>query len=51
MELTKLAHGAAQSLDAYAALLRKNGPTAEADKLEARAKVIRAKHPQDNQIK
>ncbi len=33
----------AQSLENYAALLRKTGRSAEASKLEARAKAIRAK--------
>ncbi len=34
----------AQSLENYAALLRKTGRSAEAAKMEARAKAIRAKH-------
>ena len=36
--------GMAQSLENYAALLRKTGRDIEAVKLEARAKAIRAKH-------
>ncbi len=34
----------AQSLENYAALLRKTGRDAEAARMEARAKAIRAKH-------
>ena len=40
----------ATSLQNYAALLRKTGRTAEADRLEARAKAIRAKHAEQNPI-
>ena len=40
----------AASLKNYAALVRKNGRGNEAAKLEARAKAIRAKHAQGNQI-
>ena len=39
------------SLENYAALLRKTGRGTEADKLEARAKVIRAKHAEENTTK
>ena len=35
----------AQSLDAYAALLRQAGQKADAEKMEARARKIRAKRP------
>ena len=38
----------AQSLENYAALLRKTGRTAEADKMTARAEVIRARHAREN---
>ena len=38
----------ALSLENYAALLRETGRGAEANKLEARAKAIRARHAQDN---
>ncbi len=38
----------AQSLENYAAELRKTGRTTEAVKLEARAKAIRAKHAKEN---
>ena len=38
----------AASLQNYAALLRETGRTEEADEMDARAKAIRAKHPQDN---
>ncbi len=38
----------ATSLEKYAALLRKTGRDAEAEKLEARAKAIRAKHGEQN---
>ena len=41
----------AMSLENYAALLRKTGRGTEADKLEARAKVIRAKHAEENTTK
>ncbi len=37
----------AQSLENYAALLRKNGRTAEADKMAARAKAIRVKRAKE----
>ncbi len=38
----------AKALLNYAALLRKTGRSAEATKMEARAKVIRAKHAEQN---
>ena len=38
----------ATSLENYAALLRETGRDAEAEKLEARAKAIRAKHAEQN---
>ncbi len=38
----------AQSLENYAALLRKMNRVAEALTLEARAKAIRAKHAEEN---
>ncbi len=38
----------AQGLENYAALLRKTGRSAEASKMEARAKAIRAKHSEQN---
>ena len=38
----------AQSLQNYAALLRKMNRDTEADKMEARAQAIRAKHAQEN---
>jgi hypothetical protein len=38
----------ADSLESYAALLRKTGRDIEAVKLEARAKAIRAKHAEEN---
>ena len=38
----------AQGLENYAALLRETGRTAEADKMEARAKAIRAKRAKEN---
>ncbi len=38
----------AQSLENYAALLRKTERNSEAAKLEARAKAIRAKHAEQN---
>ena len=38
----------AQSLENYAALLRKMGRDEEAEKMEARAHAIRTKHPQEN---
>ena len=38
----------AQGLENYAALLRKTGRGVEATKMEARAKVIRAKHAEQN---
>ncbi len=41
----------AQSLENYAALLRKTGRDIEAVKLEARAKAIRAKHTEQNPVK
>ena len=41
----------AQSLENYAALLRRTGRSAEAAKLEARAKAIRAKHARENPAK
>ncbi len=41
----------AQSLENYAALLRKTGRSAEAEKLEARAEAIRAKHAEQNPVK
>ena len=37
----------ATSLENYAALLRESGRTAEADKMEARAKVIRVKRAKE----
>ena len=40
--------GVAQSLENYAALLRQTCRSAEATEMEARAKVIRAKHALDN---
>ncbi len=39
------------SLENYAALLRKTNRDAEAARIEARAKVIRAKHAQKNPTK
>ncbi len=41
----------ADSLENYAALLRKTGRDIEAVKLEARAKAIRAKHAEQNPVK
>ena len=41
----------AQSLENYSALLRETGRDAEAGKLEARAKAIRAKHAQENPVR
>ena len=41
----------AQSLDNYAALLHKLNRDAEAEKMEARAQAIRAKHAQENPAK
>jgi len=38
----------AQSLEGYAQLLRKTNRAAEAEKLEGRAKAIRAKHAEKN---
>jgi ATP phosphoribosyltransferase regulatory subunit HisZ len=38
----------AQSLEGYAQLLRNMNRAAEAEKLEARAKAIRAKHAEKN---
>ena len=38
----------AQSLQNYAALLRKTGRSSEATEMEARAKAIRAKHAEEN---
>ncbi len=38
----------AQGLENYAALLRETGRGAEATKMEARAKAIRAKHAEQN---
>ncbi len=38
----------ATSLENYAALLRKTGRGNEATKMEARAKVIRARHAEQN---
>ncbi len=38
----------AQGLENYAALLRETGRAAEADKMEARAKAIRAKRAKEN---
>ncbi len=38
----------AQSLENYAALLRKTGRDAEAARMETRAKAIRAKHAEQN---
>ena len=43
--------GVARSLENYAALLRETRRSAEADKLEARAKVIRPKHAEENTTK
>ncbi len=37
-------------LENYAALLRKTGRGAEAKRLEARAKAIRAKHAEENPV-
>ncbi len=36
------------NIENYAALLRETGRSAEADKLEARAKAIRARHAKEN---
>ncbi len=41
----------AQSLENYAALLRKTGHATLATKMEARAKAIRAKHAEQNPAK
>ena len=41
----------AQSLENYSALLRKTGRGEKAEKLEARAKAIRAKHARQNPAK
>ena len=41
----------AQSLENYAALLRKTERSTEATKMEARAKAIRAKHAKENPAK
>jgi hypothetical protein len=41
----------ATGLEHYAALLRKTQRETEAEKLEARAKAIRAKHAQENPTK
>ncbi|MDA2914481.1 tetratricopeptide repeat protein, partial [Acidobacteriia bacterium AH_259_A11_L15] len=38
----------ATTLESYAALLRKMNRDAEAEKMEARAQAIRAKHAQEN---
>ena len=38
----------ASSLENYAMLLRATGPTAEADKMETRAKAIRVKRAKEN---
>ena len=38
----------ARTLENYAALLRKMDRDAESEKMEARAKAIRVKHPQEN---
>ena len=38
----------AETRENYAALLRETGRDAEAARMEARAKAIRAKHAQDN---
>ncbi len=38
----------AQGLENYAALLRKTGRSAEATRMEARAKAIQAKHAEEN---
>ncbi len=40
----------AQSLENYAALLRETGRGAEAAKMEARAKAIRARHAMENPV-
>ncbi len=40
----------AESLENYAALLRQTARANEAEKLEARAKAIRAKHAQENPV-
>ncbi len=42
---------ASGSLEKYAALLGKTGRHAEATKMEARAKAIRAKHTRENPVK
>ena len=41
----------AQSLENYAALLQKTKRNAEAARMEARAKAIRAKHARENPTK
>ncbi len=40
----------AQSLENYAALLRKTGRETDAREMEARAKAIRAKHAEQNPV-
>ncbi len=41
----------AQSLENYAALLRKTDRSGEANRMELRAKAIRAKHAKENPAK
>jgi hypothetical protein len=47
-ELSEAQRLASEWLERYAALIRKTGCSAEAAKMEARAKAIRAKHAEQN---